>query len=142
MPRTKGTEPRHHVTPTRIQDGTALEDGIFITIIEEFIAPIEERLEIIEAALGALQTLARITMGTAVVELRWHAHGGTSYIDGDFTADSVGRPAMVLQLPNGDEDEGGIVQFTGEVLTTRKMRLRWHAHHGAPKRVPVVYLIG
>src|SRR5262245_13655969 len=102
MPRSKGSEPRHHVTPTRIQDGTGLENGIYITIIETFVAPILERLEIVEAALEELQGLAGFSLATAEVRLRKGGQGGTTYIEPALLFDeaSIGSPVLITQAPS------------------------------------------
>lgn len=144
MPRTRGSRPRKHFTPTRIQDGTGLEARIFNTFIGSYVTPIEVRIVALEALLDDLAALTRISFETAVVELRKGAKGGTTYIEPEdgIEAAAIGRPVIVNQAPNGDDDENGIVQFTGEVISRSRIRLRWHAAHGAPKKVPVVYLIG
>lgn len=145
MARQKGSTPRQHITPTRLQDGTGLEDKIAITIVEEFIAPLEVRIETLEADIEALLAgLARFTATRAVLELPRGRRGGTTYIEpeADFDDDTIGRPVIIVQADNGDRDEFGIVKFTGDVMDRRKLRVRWHAEHGAPRRVEVVYLIG
>jgi hypothetical protein len=144
VPRQRGSSPRKHVTPTRIQDGTGLEARIFNTFIDDFITPIEIRIEALEGVLDSLAALTRFSFETGVVELKKGKRGGTTYLDpeGGIEAAAVGRPVIINQAPNGDSDEDGIVQFTGEVISLSRIRVRWHAAGGAPKSVPVVYLIG
>lgn len=143
MPRHRLSSVRKHITPTRLQDGTGLENRIRLTFIDDFFAPLEIRVETLEALLDALTALGRFSMATATVELKKGRTGGTSYIEPEDAFDTlaVGRPVIVNQAPNGDADEHGIVQFTGEVISRSRIRLRWHAAKGAPKSVPVVYLI-
>lgn len=143
MPRQRGSSPRKHFTPTRIQDGTGLEQRIFNTFIGTYVTPIEVRIEAIEGILDALDALTRFSFETAVVELKKGRRGGTSYIEpeGGIEAAALGRPVIVNQAPT-TSDEDGIVQFTGEVISRSRIRVRWHASHGAPQKVPVVYLIG
>lgn len=143
MPRQHAAIVRQHITPTRLQDGTGLEDRLSQTFIDDFITPIEIRIEAIEGILDSLAALTRFSFETAVVELKKGRHGGTTYIEpeGGIEAAAVGRPVIINQAPTLS-DEDGIVQFTGEVITLARIRVRWHAAQGAPKSVPVVYLIG
>lgn len=146
MPRTKGQtqiakSSEQHV-PARLQDGTGLEDRISTTIIEGFVAPISERLTLIETTVGGL-ALERGVVYELEVPLRRGGHGGTVVVDLPLPVvdDAVDLPLLVNQAPRGDEDEGGIIAFTGRVIASRKVRLHWHSEHPAPATVKIVYLI-
>jgi hypothetical protein len=146
MPRTKGkvkiapASDQH--APARLQDGTGLEDRISTTIIEGFLAPISERVTIIESVVGGL-TLDRGVVYELDVPLQRGATGGTVVVDLPLPveADAIDLPLLVNQAPRGDVDEGGIIAFTGKVIASQKVRLHWHSGNPAPATVKVVYLI-
>lgn len=143
MPRLKSARTTRLNEPTKLQDNTGLDARIAETFIGEFIAPLSERVTILENELPA----AAVQIGdmqTADVELNPNVQGGTVYIEpeGGFDETTIGRPVQVTQAPMGDEDEGGIVLFTGEVINDRQMRVRWFCAAAAPARSRVVYLIG
>jgi len=129
--------------PTKLQDNTGLDARLATTIIGELITPIEERVTILEGSLPD----AAVQIGdvqTADVELRAGVHGGTLYVEpaGGYDETTIGRPIIIQQAAMGDSDEGCIVQFTGEVINDRQMRVRWFCAAAAPARSRVVYLIG
>lgn len=144
MARTKGGIRTRLHSPTTVQDHTGLEDRIAETIIEEFIAPITERVDIIEAQLGALGNIERGVVYEIDVPLKRGHRGGTAIVElpTETVEDAIGRPVLANQAPRGDSDEGGIVLFTGDVLDQRHLRLRWFCAFPAPPALKVVYLIG
>ena len=60
----------------------------------------------------------------------------TIYIEpiGGYDDSTIGRPILIQQAPMGDDDEGGIVLFTGEVINDRQMRVRWFCAAAAPAK--------
>lgn len=144
MARRKGAQSTLNQHPSRIQDHTGLEDKIATTIIEEFIAPIEERVDLIETQLGIIGELERGVVYEIDVPLKRGMRGGTSIVElpTPTVEDAIGRPVLANQAPRGDSDEGGIVMFTGDVLDRRHLRLRWFCAFPAPPALKVVYLIG
>lgn len=144
MPRTKGGRSSRSNIPTIVQDRTGLENRISTTIIDEFIAPLSERVTVIENELGALGELTRGVVYELDVPLKRGQRGGTSIVElpTETVEDAIGRPVLVNQAPRGDSDEGGIVLFTGDVIDRRHLRLRWFCAFPAPASAKVVYLIG
>lgn len=143
MPRNKGLTSSKQVRfPTRVQDGTDLTVRSNTTLIDTFITPIEERVEVLE---GATRTLIEQgTLQQATVQLRHGGRGGSTYIEpeGGFSDEAIGRPALIAQAPNGDADEGGIVLFTGLVIDRRRLLVRWFTGFPAPSEAAVLYVIG
>lgn len=143
MPRVKSARNSIVKEPSRVQDNTGFGNRLANTFIDEFVNPLVERVENLETIVGQL-ALARGVVHTADVELSPLSTGGTVVVEpeGGYEPDAVGRPVLVNQGPNGDSDEGGIVLFTGDVLSVQQMRLHYFSPFGAPGRVQVVYLIG
>jgi hypothetical protein len=141
MPRQKGGNSANTKSPQILQDHTGLENRISTTIVGEFVTPLEVRIEQLEADVAAI---GQNTVQQAEVDLRAGGQGGTLYLEpaGGFEDATIGRPILINQGPSGDQDEGAIVLFTAEVISTKSMRLRWFCAGPAPSRVQVVYLIG
>lgn len=143
MPRVKHGPGEGQDIPAILQDHTGLETHIATTIINGFFAPLESRVSILEGLIDGLN-LQRGVVYEADVPLRQGATGGTVIVETTLPVvdEGLGRSLVITQAPRGDDDEGGIVLFTGTVLDSRHLRLHWYSTFPAPAAVKVVYLIG
>jgi len=139
MPREKARLGRRLHVPVRVQDQRGLEGQLVGAVDAQLVAPLAAEVAALEATVAAID---RGEVAVAEIALP-RARSGIVVVEPPegFTHAAVGRPALVVQGPS-DDDGFGIVLFTGEVESRRRLRLHWYAPGAAPRRVRVVYLIG
>lgn len=139
-PGKRRSDQRQH-SPGVLQDHSGLENRISTTLIDEFIAPLEVRVEQLEQLVAGAIGRGTVHAGEIAVPA---LHGGTVYLEPEegFEEDTIGRPILINQGAAGDQDEGDILLLTAEVLDKRRMRVRFYSATRAKRSVPVVYLIG
>ncbi len=86
-------------------------------------------------------TEAGVTVGKAEIGLTPGRKNGQTILRGKFTNKQIGAPVLIQQMPNKDS-EIGFLQFIGQVIDQRTIRVFWQAPLGAPSKVVVNFLIG
>lgn len=141
MPRNKRTaDARRVIEPVRLQDATSLSDKIATTVVATVVQPVETRVELLEAALAALE---RGKVHSAVLELPVNRRSGVAWLEPPegFVEEAIGQPVLISQRASS-EDELCIAAFTAEVVDERRMRVAFFSATPVPKRLSIVYVIG
>lgn len=86
-----------------------------------------------------IKTNQPVTIGNTEIEIK--GRNGKLIIKGSFKDSQIGKPVFISQVPNRESDMV-FIQFIGEILDTRKMRIFWQAPFGAPRKMQINYLIG
>lgn len=82
-----------------------------------------------------------VTIKTAEIEIPPNRRNGKLLVRDDFEERHVGSPVIISQAPNNESDML-FVQFVGEVIDTRQLRVYWMAPFGAPRKMKINYMIG
>jgi hypothetical protein len=143
MARDKASRTTRSKMPVRLQDLTGLVEAILEMVATEITNTLETRTETLEAI---LQAVNGFTVQTDTLTLRRGRRAGVTVLEprDGFVKTAIGAPVIISQALTTKSSDTDLVlmQFAGEVLSTRRMRVAWVSSAPAPKTVRVHYIIG
>lgn len=85
--------------------------------------------------------LSTILVRSAEVELNLNKKNGRITVKDIFDENQIGQPVIITEALNKNS-EAGIVQFVGEIINQKTMKVVWTAPFGAPRKTRINYIIG
>lgn len=85
--------------------------------------------------------LSTILVRSAEVELNLNKKNGRITVKDIFDENQIGQPVIITEALNKNS-EAGIVQFVGEIINQKTMKVVWNAPFGAPRKTRINYIVG